>query len=138
MWSKTYSKKVTGVQAENVWKVWTDINQWHMWQPDIEYAKLDGDFRVGNTFKLKPKSGPAVSIELIDVEAERQFTDLTRFPGARMYGSHELIPHGDELEIRTTMSIEGFLSFMVRIYGHSRFCNTDTEDIVACMNLSGV
>lgn len=29
-----------------------------------------------------------------------------------MFGSHEFISHGDELEIRTTMSIEGFLSFL--------------------------
>ena len=111
MWSKTYSKRVKSVQAVDVWKVWTDVNQWHTWQPDIEYAKLDGDFKVGNTFKLKPKGGPAVSIEIIKVEPEHQFTDLTRFPGARMYGSHEFISHGDELEIRTTMSIDGFLSF---------------------------
>lgn len=68
MWSKTYNKKVTGVQAENVWKVWTDINQWHMWQPDIEYAKLDGDFKVGNPSSSNPKSGPTVSIELIEVD----------------------------------------------------------------------
>lgn len=112
MWSKTYSKRVRGVQAEKVWKVWTDVNQWHTWQPDIEYAKLDGDFKVGNTFKLKPRGGPGVTIEIIKVESSRQFTDLTRFPGARMFGCHEFIAHGDELEIRTTMSIEGFLSFL--------------------------
>ncbi len=112
MWSKTYSKRVRGVQAEKVWKVWTDVNQWHTWQPDIESAKLDGDFSVGNTFKIKPKNGPAVSIEIIKVESGRQFTDLTRFPGACMFGCHEFIVHGDELEIRTTMSIEGFLSFL--------------------------
>ena len=111
MWSKTFSKRVRGVQAEKVWKVWTDVNQWHTWQPNIEYAKLDGDFKVGNRFKLKPKGGPAVSIEIIKAEPGRQFTDLTRFPGAHMFGSHEFISHGDELEIRTTMSIDGFLSF---------------------------
>lgn len=112
MWSKTYSKRVRDVQAEKVWKVWTDVNQWHTWQPDIEYAKLDGDFKVGNTFKLKPRGGPGVTIEIIKVESSRQFTDLTRFPGARMFGCHEFIDHGDELEIRTTMSIEGFLAFL--------------------------
>jgi hypothetical protein len=112
MWSKTYSKKVKGVKAENVWKVWIDVNRWHTWQSDIEYAKLDGDFKVGNTFKLKPKGGPTVSIEIIKAEPGRQFTDLTRFPGARMFGCHEFIDHGNELEIRTTMSIEGFLSFL--------------------------
>lgn len=114
MWSKTYSKQVTGVRAEDVWRVWTDVNQWHTWKPNIEYAKLDGDFKVGNTFELKPKGGPAVSIEIIKTEPGHQFTDLTRFPGARMFGSHEFIAHGNELEIRTTMSIEGFLSFLWR------------------------
>ena len=112
MWSKTYSKRVRDVQAEKVWKIWTDVNQWHTWQPDIEYAKLDGDFKVGNTFRLKPRGGQGVSIEIVKTEYGRQFTDLTRFPGARMFGCHEFIVHGDELEIRTTMSIEGFLSFL--------------------------
>lgn len=112
MWSKTYSKRIRGVRAEKVWAVWTDVNQWHTWQPDIEYAKLDGEFKVGNIFKLKPKGGPGVSIEIVKVKTGQLFTDLTRFPGARMFGCHEFIAHGDELEIRTTMRIEGFLSFL--------------------------
>lgn len=114
MWSKTYSKKVRGLKAEQVWKVWTDLNQWHTWQSDIEYAKLEGEFKAGNTFLLKPKGGPKVNIEIIKVEPNRQFTDLTRFPGAKMYGSHEFVIHGDELEIKTTMSIEGPLSYVWR------------------------
>lgn len=114
MWSKTHSKKVRGLKAEQVWKVWTDVNQWQTWQGDIEFAKLEGEFKVGNTFTLKPKGGPRVDIELITVEPNRKFVDLTRFPGAKMYGSHEFITHGDELEIKTTMSIEGTLSFLWR------------------------
>jgi uncharacterized protein YndB with AHSA1/START domain len=114
MWSKTYCKKVQGLKAEQVWKVWTDLNHWHTWQSDIEYAKLEGEFKVGNTFLLKPRGGPKVNIEIIKVEKNKQFTDLTRFPGARMYGSHEFVIHGDELEIKTTMSIEGPLSFVWR------------------------
>jgi len=114
MWSKTYSKTVQGLKADNVWKVWTDVNQWHVWQDDIEYAKLDGEFKVGNTFLLKPKGGPKVNIEIIKVEPNIIFTDLTRFPLAKMYGSHEFFVHGDELEIKTTMSIEGPLSFVWR------------------------
>jgi uncharacterized protein YndB with AHSA1/START domain len=114
MWSRTYSKTVQGLKAEQVWNVWTDLNQWHTWQSDIEYAKLEGEFKVGNTFLLKPKGGPKVNIEIIKVEPNRQFTDLTRFPGAKMYGSHEFVIQGDELEIKTTMSIEGPLSFVWR------------------------
>src|SRR3954468_22907413 len=107
MWSRTHSRTVWGVKPEQVWRVWTDINQWHTWQPDIEQAHLDGAFAAGRTFVLKPKGGPKVNIEIIAAEPGRRFTDLTRFPGARMYGDHEFVARGDELEIRTTMSIEG-------------------------------
>jgi hypothetical protein len=114
MWTKSYSKTVKGLDVGQAWKVWTDVNEWHTWQNDIAFAKLEGDFTTGNSFLLKPKGGPKVKIELIQVEANKVFTDLTKFPLARMYGMHEFIVHGDELEIRTTMSIEGRLSFLWR------------------------
>jgi hypothetical protein len=114
MWSRTYSRTVTGLKAEQVWQVWTDVNQWHTWQPDIERASLDGAFAVGNTFMLKPRGGPKVNIEIIAAEPSRRFTDLTRFPGARMYGNHEFVVRGDEMDIRTTLSIEGPLAFVWR------------------------
>jgi hypothetical protein len=114
MWSRTHSQTVRGLKAEQVWHVWTDVSRWHTWQPDIEYARLDGAFAVGNTFVLKPKGGPRVNIEIIVADPSCRFTDLTRFPGARMYGNHEFLVRGDELEIRTTMSIEGPLAFLWR------------------------
>jgi Polyketide cyclase / dehydrase and lipid transport len=114
MWSRTHSRTVKGLKPEQVWRVWSDVNRWHTWQPDIEHARLDGAFAAGSTFALKPKGGPKVNIEIIEAEPNRRFTDLTRFLGARMYGSHEFVVRGDELEIRTTMSIEGPLAFVWR------------------------
>lgn len=114
MWTRTHSKTVTGLTADQIWKVWTDVNAWHTWQPDIEHARLDGDFVVGNTFQLKPKGAPKVTIEIVKAEVDRRFTDLTRFPGARMYGDHQFVVRGDEVEIVTTMSIEGPLAFLWR------------------------
>lgn len=114
MWTRTHSKTVTDVSAQQLWNVWTDVNQWHTWQPDIERATLEGSFAVGNTFTLKPAGAPAVKIELVAVEPGKRFTDCTRFPGARMYGDHEFVQHGSALEIRTTMRVEGPLSFLWR------------------------
>ena len=114
MWSKTYSQKVTGIRVEDLWQVWADINHWHLWHDDIEYAKLDGAFTTGSKFLLKPKHGPKVTIELLKVEPNQLFIDLTRFPLAKMYGIHEFIADGDQLEIRTTMRVTGPLSFIWR------------------------
>ena len=114
MWSKTYSQKITGLSAKHLWKVWTDVNQWHTWQDDIEYAKLDGEFAAGKSFLFKPKGGSEIRIELTKVEPNRTFIDLTRFPLAKMYDAHEIIDHGSELEVKTTISVDGLLSFFWR------------------------
>ncbi len=114
MWRKTHRRTVKGMNAEQLWQVWIDVNQWHTWQSDIENAHIDGEFAVGNSFALKPKGGPKVNIEIIEAVPSRRFTDLTRFPGARMYGSHEFVVRDEEVEIRTAISIEGPLAFVWR------------------------
>jgi len=114
MWSKTYSQKIKGLSAKHLWNVWTDVNQWHTWQDDIEYAKLDGEFAAGKSFLFKPKGGSEIRIELTKVEPNRTFIDLTRFPLAKMYDTHEIIDHGSELEVKTTISVDGLLSFLWR------------------------
>lgn len=112
MWTKTYSKVVDGVSTDQVWKVWSDVNQWHTWQDDIEYAKLDGEFKAGNVFRFKPKGGPNINIELTEVKPKAVFVDLTQFFLAKMYDSHELIERGNQLEIKTTLRLEGPLAFL--------------------------
>jgi hypothetical protein len=112
MWQHTYSKTVSGISAAELWAVWTDVNQWHTWQPDIDSATLEGGFTVGNVLRFKPKGGPLIPIRLVTVEPERLFVDLTQFPGAQMLDDHEIIPHGEGLEIKTTIRLKGPLEWL--------------------------
>ncbi|MEJ2040131.1 MAG: hypothetical protein P8X55_14540 [Desulfosarcinaceae bacterium] len=114
MWTKSYSKTVENLDGSRVWRIWTDVNQWHTWQDDIEYAELDGKFETGNVIRFKTKGGLALKIELTEVKPGSLFVDLTRFPMARMYDSHELIDHGGKLELKSTIRIQGPLSFLWR------------------------
>ena len=98
MWSRSYSTTVEGLDASRLWDVWTDVNQWYTWQDDLEYARLDGAFTKGNVCHFRPKGGPSIELELIEVIPNTVFVDLTRFPLARMYDSHELVDHGDKVE----------------------------------------
>ena len=114
MWTQSYSKTVKDLSAAQVWKVWSDVDRWHLWQDDIEYARMNGPFESGGSFKFKPKGGPDLTLELSEVRPNALFVDITRFPLARMVDSHELIERDGGLEIRTTIRMEGPLAFLWR------------------------
>jgi hypothetical protein len=134
MWTKTYSATVKGIDVDRLWRVWSDVNAWHTWQADLDYAKLDGAFAAGSTFLLKPKGGPGIRIALMTVEPSRRFVDLTRFPLARMYGAHDFVVRGGEVEIRTSVSVEGALGFLWRKLvgeGVAKSLPAQTEALIA-------
>jgi hypothetical protein len=134
MWTKSYSTTVKGIDVDRLWRVWSDVDAWNRWQGDLDFAQLEGTFTAGSTFLLKPKGGPKVRIELLTVEPNRRFVDLTRFPLARMYGEHEFIARGDEVEIRTSVSVEGALGFLWRklvAEGVARSLEEQTRGLIA-------
>jgi hypothetical protein len=112
MWTKSHTIITKDVTAEQMWQLFANVNNWHTWDEGIEYATMEGKFEKGNHFILKPKGGPKVKIELIEAIANKRFTDLTRFPLARMYGNHLFKPTPEGLEITTTMTVKGPLSFL--------------------------
>lgn len=140
MWQKSYSKTFPDVKPEVIWKIWTDINNWHTWNPGIEFCKLDQPFIVGNFFTLKPLSASAHQIQIVAIEKNRLFTDCTRFPGAKMYGHHEMEETSDGLKLTTTMTITGPLGFLWRkIVGEKIAAKTpeQTDALVALARKHG-
>lgn len=112
MWTSTYTTVTRAVTKEQLWKLFADVNNWHTWDEGIEYARMDGNFAKGNQFLLRPKGGPDVKITLVETEENRAFTDLTRFPLAKMYGQHVFEETPDGLKMTTTMTVTGPLAFL--------------------------
>jgi Polyketide cyclase / dehydrase and lipid transport len=112
MWTKSHSMVTKEVTKEQMWKLFADVNNWHTWDAGIEYAKMEGKFERGNRFELKPKGGPKVKIELVEIIENKKFVDLTKFPLAKMYGEHTFEETPNGLKITTTMKVEGPLSFL--------------------------
>lgn len=111
-WVREFGYTYTGVKKEDIWKIWSDIDNWHEWNPGVEYCRLKGAFAIGNSFVLKPKAGPEAEIELVEVEENKKFTDCSKFPGARMYGMHEIEDTEDGVRLTTTLRLEGFLKYL--------------------------
>jgi hypothetical protein len=95
-----------------MWKLFSDVNNWKSWKDSIEFSSLEGKFEQGNYFFFKPKGGPKIKIKILEAIENKNFTDLTTFPLAKMYGEHLFEETPDGLKLTTTMKVEGILGFL--------------------------
>lgn len=114
MWTRSYSATVADLKIEQLWVVRTDVAQWHTWKDDVEYAHLNGTFDNGQTFTFKPRGGPRLQLDLLDVIENQCYSDLTRFLGAKMWGIHEFTQSDNGVEIKTTIKLKGRLAWLWR------------------------
>ncbi len=111
MWKKTYSKIFKGVKLEDIWRIWTNINNWPTWHGDLDYCSLEGKFEVGNHFFWKPKGAKAVKIVLTEINHGYSFTDCTTFFGAKMYDTHVMEETDKGLKLTNTLVVTGLLKW---------------------------
>ena len=112
MWVREFSKIYQGIKKEDVWKIWTDVNHWPLWHNDLEYCKMEGEFKEGNYFTLKPKGAPKVHIKLIEIIQGYKFTDCTHFIGAKMYDTHMMEETEDGIRLTNKLIVTGILGFL--------------------------
>lgn len=112
MWTKSHVVITKEVTKEQMWKLFSDVNNWQTWDESIEFAHLDGKFEQGNFFVFQPKGGPKIKLKILESIENYKFVDLTTFPFAKMYGDHTFEETPEGLKLTTTMKVEGFLGFL--------------------------
>lgn len=112
MWSKSFSKTYQNLTADQVCITWADVNNWHTYDLDIEWAKLEGPFATGNFFMLKPKGMSAFKIHLLEVIKHHKYVDCTQFFGAKMLGIHTMEQTSGGMRLTVTMQVTGWLSWL--------------------------
>ncbi|MBP6104596.1 MAG: polyketide cyclase [Gammaproteobacteria bacterium] len=136
MWTRTFSQVYPGLKKEDIWPLWTDINQWPSWHGDLDYCKLEGAFEVGNHFMLKPKGAPAVKIVLTSIDEGQSFTDCTNFWGAKMYDTHAMIETPEGLLISNTLVVSGPLQWLWIKLVAQNVANTVPQELEALVKLA--
>ncbi len=86
---------------EQIWAVWSDAERWSEWNSGVRSATLDGPFAAGTKGRLKPASGPAGSIEIVELEPNVVWVTVTRLPGAQFRLEHRL-DDGTDGQVRVT------------------------------------
>ncbi len=114
MWTKSHSIVTKEVTKEQMWKLFSDVNNWHTWDNGIEFARLEGKFEKGNHFMLRPKGGPNVRVELLETIENNSFLDVTKFPLAKMYDNHLLEETANGLKITNIITVTGILGILWR------------------------
>ncbi len=101
----------TSAPKENVWKLWSDVETWPMWDHGLEWCRLDGPFSAGTKGALKPKGSPTVSFELTHVEPGHSYSDLSSLPLTKLKFTHTLekLSRG-QYQIRHRASCKGLLA----------------------------
>ncbi|MSP53392.1 MAG: polyketide cyclase [Gammaproteobacteria bacterium] len=136
MWKKEQSVVAEGVTAEQIWKVWSDINNWPRYDAGLEWVKADQGFQFApsNWFYLKPKGGPKVKIIITEVTPNKSFTDYTVFPLAKMYDVHELTSTAEGIKITHITSVTGPLGWLWRKLVAEKVANdipAQTQNLIA-------
>lgn len=136
MWIRKYSKRYTGVKKDNIWRLWIDINNWPQWHGDLDYCKLEGEFKEGNHFMLKPKGVSPVKIVLTEINEGKSFTDCTTFFGAKMYDTHSMEETPEGLLLSNKLVVTGPLRWVWIKLVAQHVADTVADEMDALVNLA--
>lgn len=109
MW-KTEITKSSKATKEQVWSIWTDVDNWNIWDANVESSSISGVFKVGTLGELKAKNGPKSKFEIIESTKNKSFVNRTKLPFCTLYFIHEIAESDDSILITHRIEIKGFLS----------------------------
>ena len=111
MWTTEVSRKTTATK-EQIWKLWTDVPNWNVWDAEVETSELFGQFQTGTKGILKPAGGPKTKFEMAECTELKSFTDRSFLPLCKMDFIHTMNETEEGLEITHKVIMTGFMTFL--------------------------
>jgi hypothetical protein len=75
----------TSASPAQVWSVWSDVNHWPEWNPDMNESRLDGPLKLGATGMINTKSGGKHDVVVTYFEEGHSFElESTAMPATKM------------------------------------------------------
>lgn len=135
-WIREHSKFYPNISPEIIWKIWIDVNNWTEWNDDLDECTLEGEFKVGNHFMLKPKGAPAVKILLTEINEMESFTDCTAFFGAKMYDTHSIKVKDNGVLLSNKIVVNGPLQWLWVYLVAKHVANSVPDEMDALVHLA--
>lgn len=106
-------KTLVSAPPSVLFRIYEDVENWHLWDPDTKRAFLDGPLQPGAKGKLTPTQGNTVPMRVTECIKDRSFTVESRIPLFRMVFEHELNPMGDRTEVVHRVTLSGPLTLLL-------------------------
>src|SRR2546430_8823416 len=104
----------TTAPPATVWRVWSDVNRWPEWNPDIKESRLDGPLKLGATGMINTKSGGKHDVVVTHFQDGRSFElESTALPGTKMAIRATIAPSGAGTRISQGFEPRGLLAPLV-------------------------
>lgn len=93
-------------------EIWSEVDNWHLWDPDTKQARLDGPFAVGTKGRIVPAKGMGVAMVVTERTPGRSFTVDGYIPLFRMHFEHTVVPVDGGSEVVHRVWFTGVLAFL--------------------------
>src|SRR4051794_3311790 len=104
----------TKANPTRVWEVWSDVNRWPDWNPDMKEARLEGPLKLGATGRINTRSGGKHEVVVTHFEDGRSFELVsTAMPGTKMAIRATVLPAGSGSRVSQGFEARGLLAPVV-------------------------
>ena len=104
----------TTAPPATVWRIWSDVNRWPEWNPDMKESRLDGPLKLGATGMINTKSGGKHDVVVTHFQDGRSFElESTALPGTKMAIRATIAPSGAGTRISQGFKPRGLLAPLV-------------------------
>lgn len=104
----------TTAGPQQVWSVWSDVDHWPEWNPDMKESKLNGPLKLGMTGVINTRSGGRHDVVVTRYEDGRSFElESTALPGTKMAIRATIAPSGTGSRITQGFEPRGLLAPIV-------------------------
>lgn len=93
-----------------IFSVYSAVADWPLWDAEVEYASLNGEFKIGAEGKIKPKGAPESKIKIIELTEAKSFTVECMLPLCKMHFIHIISPEGPGSRVANFLVFTGLLA----------------------------
>jgi uncharacterized protein YndB with AHSA1/START domain len=104
----------TVAPPSRVWQVWSDVNRWPEWNPDMKESRMDAPLKLGATGMINTRSGGKHDVVVTHYQEGRSFElESTALPGTKMAIRATVTPSGTGSRLTQGFEPRGLLAPIV-------------------------